>query len=104
MEIDTGRSGRAKPPASGEGALSPASGTRSSTISRAESSATSTTPRSSADRLQSSTTPSSVIQIPASSAIVNRSIVARDDSAPSKPVITTARPAPERLSSRSAVR
>ena len=77
MLTDTGNSGSAKVPASAEGPLSPASGIRSSTIRWAESSDTSTTPRNSADRDQSSTTPSSVIHTPASSAIVNRWIDAR---------------------------
>jgi len=105
ISTDTGNSGRAKGVASGEGIASCGiTGSRSSVIVSAESSFTTTCPDSRDERDQSSTTPSSVTQTPASSAISSRSMVARDDSAPSKPVMVILRPAPDRLSSRKAVR
>jgi len=106
MSTDTGNSGKAKVPASGAGRLVSVAitGSRSSVMVAAESSFTTTSPDKSDDRDQSSTTSSSVIQTPVSSAICSRCMVARDDKAPSKPVMVTFWPALERLSSRKAVR
>ena len=104
MFTETGRSGRLKPEASGEGDPACVSGRRAMMISCAESSLMFNSPDSSAERLQSSTTPFSVIQTPLSSAMVSDAIVAREDRAPSKPVTVTCRPASDKVSSRKAVR
>ncbi len=103
---ETGSSGRRNGVASaisGESGSS-AIGARATMISRAVRRLTSTRPRKSAVRVQSSATSRSVSQMPSRSAMVSSSIVARDDSAPAKPVIRTSRPAPDRLSSRRACR
>ncbi|EKD60665.1 MAG: hypothetical protein ACD_54C00623G0001 [uncultured bacterium] len=73
-------------------------------ISPAVSSFTTTSPDSKADRLQSSDTSRRVSQMPVSSAMVSSVSVACEESAPAKPVTITLRPAPDRLSSRKAVR
>ena len=98
----TGSSGSLKPDASGLGSAGSASpcGGRARTISSAVSVFTESRPRSSAVLLQSSVTPSRVSQMPSSSAIVRRCIVAVELKTPSKPVTRTSRPAPDRFRSR----
>ena len=105
ISTDTGRSGRLNPLASVAGSpVSSVSGARVTMISFAESSLTTTSPDNSEDLLQSSVNPLRVIHTPLASAMVMLSAVACDDKAPANPVIVTVRPAPERLSSRNAVR
>ena len=105
ISTPTGNSGRAKSCASARrSGVSAPSGRRGSSMRAAESSSTSTRRARSAERFHWIAPSCSASQTPLSSAIVIRSNVARELSAPLKPVIVTFRPAPDRFSSSNRVR
>ena len=106
MLTATGSCGRANSRASGRGGAGPAPlpGRRGRITRSALSSSISTRRASSAVRVHCIAPFSSVSHTPLSSAIVSRSNVAREESAPRNPSITTCRPAPDSFSSRKRVR